>query len=57
MYNLYEECGSTASSAVILEAWPEDDAFLIYIYAQMLTGADWEAPDVVLDTFQVAINE
>lgn len=57
MYDLSENCGGTDTSMVQLEVWPESEAYLIYVYGQVNTDADWEAIDVVLDTFQVVIGE
>lgn len=57
MYDLWTDCGGDPGNATIdLEARPESGAYVVRVYAQVASDADWEALDVILDTFQ-AVTE
>ncbi len=55
-YEIWDDCGGTTTDIINLEVWPEDEAYLIIVQAQVMTDADYEALDVILDTFQVVIE-
>lgn len=48
-YHLYNDCGGTGSTLVVLAAEPEDGAYIMLIQVVLVSEADTE----VLETFQV----
>jgi serine protease Do len=54
-YELYTNCGGTSTGYFILSANPIDqpEAFLIRLELQLVSDADWDLVDVVLDSFNV----
>ncbi len=54
-YRLYSACGGTGTGYFVLSAYPEatPQAYSVRIEFQLVSEADWEALDKVLDTFNV----
>ncbi len=52
-YDLYGNCGEEGVLYIFLAALPEDESFLISVQVQLLTQADAEVLDRVLDSFIV----
>jgi hypothetical protein len=52
-YDLYIDCGDTASSIVNIAATPEDGSFLVWVLGQLVSDADVDAFSRIIDTFQV----
>jgi len=52
-YDLYRDCGGEDVRYISLVALPEDESFLISVQVQLLTQADAEVLDRVLDSFIV----
>jgi serine protease Do len=53
IYDLYINCGETDSSIINLSAEPEDRSFIMLLQIQVVTDADLDALDRILNTFQV----
>ncbi len=53
VYDLYINCGETDSTVINLSAEPEDRSFIMLLQIQVVTDADLEALDRILNTFQV----
>lgn len=52
-YDLWLNCGGTDTAFVVLEAYPPEEDFVVYVQIQIVTDADLEALDVILATFDV----
>jgi serine protease Do len=52
-YDLYVECGDALSTIVNIAAEPEDGSFLVWVVAQLVGDADYDALTRIIDTFQV----
>ncbi len=52
-YDLWLDCGGTDTAFVVLEAYPAEEDFVVYVQIQIVTDADLEALDVILATFDV----
>lgn len=52
-YDLWLNCGGTDTAFVVLEAYPPEKDFVVYVQIQIVTDADLEALDVILATFDV----
>jgi serine protease Do len=52
-YDLWVNCGEEGSTFVVLAAVPENQEYLTEVNIQMLSEADFEAGDRILNTFQV----
>ncbi len=52
-YDLWLNCGGTDTAFVVLEAYPQEEDFVVYVQIQIVTDADLEALDVILATFDV----
>jgi serine protease Do len=52
-YDLWLDCGGTDTAFVVLEAYPAEEDFVVYVQIQIVTDADVEALDVILATFDV----
>lgn len=50
-YDLWTGCGGTGTSLVVLAAVPADRSFLMVVWVQVVSEADLEALDTVLNTF------
>lgn len=53
LYDLFTECSTDKSIIIRLAAVPEDRSFLIYVNVQVVTDADLEALDAILQSFEV----
>ena len=53
VYDVYEECGSAGSSALLLALLPEDESYLARIEVYSANEADLAASDRILDSFLV----
>lgn len=52
-YDLYTECGGEGSTFVVLAAEPADGAYIMLLQVVLVSEADAEALDQILNTFQV----
>ena len=52
-YDLYTDCGGDANTFVVLVAEPPDGAFIMLLQVVLVSEADAEALDQILNTFQV----
>jgi serine protease Do len=52
-YDLYKNCGGLGTTFINLAAVPESRAFVIQVQVQIVSEADLEALDTILDTFKV----
>jgi serine protease Do len=52
-YDLYVNCTGVGSSLIVLAAEPADRSYAVVIIAQLITSADFDALDQVLNTFNV----
>ncbi len=52
-YDLYSDCGGESNTFVVLAAEPEDGAYIMLLQVVVITDADAEALDTILNTFQV----
>jgi serine protease Do len=52
-YDLWGNCGEERSSFLVLAAVPENQDFLIVVEIVMISDADFEAGDRILDSFEV----
>lgn len=52
-YDVYGDCGGQGSTLVILSAVPETRAFIMLVVVQVVSQADLEALDAILNSFQV----
>jgi len=52
-YDVYNECGGEGSSFVQLAAEPADGSFILFLQIVLVSDADLEAIDMILNTFQV----
>jgi len=52
-YDLWLNCGGTDTAFLVLEAYPQEADFVVYVQIQIVTDADLEALDVILATFDV----
>jgi serine protease Do len=53
LYDIWKECGGTDTVFLVVAFAPEDNAFLGMVQVQVVTEADLEALDRILDTFVV----
>jgi serine protease Do len=53
LYDFYSDCGDVGSSFIYLAAFPPDNAFLIWVSIQVVTDADLDALDHILNSFFV----
>jgi serine protease Do len=53
MYDLYSNCGGSGTSVINLSAEPEDRSFIMLLQIQVVSDADLDALDRILNTFQV----
>ena len=54
MYDFYSDCGDAGSSLIYIAALPADNAFIIWVQVQIVTDADLDALDHILESFYVA---
>ncbi len=54
-YDLWVDCGGEGTLILALFAQPEDQSFIIVVLVQIVTEADLEALDHILDTFLVDV--
>ena len=52
-YDYYENCGGAGTVFIVLAAVPETRAYVILVQVQIVSEADLEALDRILDTFNV----
>jgi serine protease Do len=52
-YDLWSDCGGTGSLYIVLSASPEDQSFIILVTVQVVTDADLDALDHILNSFVV----
>jgi len=52
-YDVWLNCGGTDAAFLVLEAYPQEQDFVVFIQIQVVTDADLEALDVILATFDV----
>jgi serine protease Do len=52
-YDLYVNCTGVGSTLIVLAAEPADRSYAVVIIAQLITSADFDALDRVLNTFNV----
>ena len=52
-YDLWLNCGGTDTTFLVLEAYPQEEDFVVYVQIQIVTDADLEALDMILATFDV----
>jgi serine protease Do len=52
-YDVWLDCGGTNTAFVVLEAYPEDEEFVILVQIQIVSDADLEAFDAILASFEV----
>ena len=50
-YDIWENCGNGNGTFMVLTAVPEDAAFVILLEAQLMSNADFDAFQEILDTF------
>jgi serine protease Do len=55
-YDLWLGCGGTETAFVVLEAYPPDQSFVVLVQVQIVSDADLEAFDVILNTFDVLVG-
>jgi serine protease Do len=55
-YDLWTNCGGTATVFIDLEAYPADGSFLVLVQVQVVDEADLEALDHILDTFDTNLG-
>lgn len=53
LYDLYSDCGGVGSGVIDIVAFPPDSAFLIWVQTQIVSDADLEALDHILNSFYV----
>jgi serine protease Do len=53
VYDLYSDCGGVGSSVINLSAEPADKSFIMLLQVQVISDADLDALDNILNTFQV----
>jgi serine protease Do len=51
VYDFWYDCGDANSMVLVLAAVPEDNSYVALVLIQMLTDADLEAGDTILNTF------
>jgi serine protease Do len=52
-YDLYVNCTGVGATVIVLAAEPADRSYAVVIIAQLITSADFDALDQVLNTFNV----
>lgn len=52
-YDLWEDCGNTGSIYIVLSAVPDNRAFIMLVAVQVVSDADLDALDQILNTFVV----
>jgi hypothetical protein len=52
-YDLYSDCGEDLSVFIVIAAEPPGGGFLIYVQIVAVSGADFDAADEIIRTFQV----
>jgi serine protease Do len=52
-YDLWSECGGTETIYIVLAVQPEDASFLALVTVQVVTDADLDALDTIMNTFIV----
>lgn len=55
-YDVWLDCGGTATAIVILEAYPATQDFVVFVQIQVVSDADLEALDVILASFDVVVD-
>jgi serine protease Do len=53
VYDLYSDCGGAGSAVINLSAEPADKSFIMLLQVQVVSDADLDALDNILNTFQV----
>ena len=53
LYDLYGDCSDAGSNVINIVAFPPDNAFIIWVQTQIVTDADLDALDHILDSFYV----
>ena len=53
LYDHYTNCGGSGTQFVILAAVPEDREFMVVVQIQVVSEADLDALDKIVDTFEV----
>jgi hypothetical protein len=56
LFNFFTDCGGTDTRLIVVAAQPEDGSFTILLTVQVVSQADLDAADRILDTFQVIGN-
>ena len=51
-FEVWESCGGTDTSILTIVAQPEDKAFAVFVLVQIVTDADLDATDKIIETFQ-----
>lgn len=52
-WEFWTDCGGTDTALVLVAATPDDGSFLVYVLVQVVSDADLEALDTIIDTFLV----
>ena len=52
-YEMFSNCGGTATSAIVVAAFPPDSTYGVLVTVQVVTDADLAALDEVLRSFNV----
>jgi serine protease Do len=52
-FETYKACGDTDAGIIVVAAAPEDESVLLFVLVQVVTDADLEALDKIMDTFQM----
>jgi serine protease Do len=56
LYDYYTNCGGMGTTLIVLSAVPENRGFLILLQVQVVSQADLEALDKILNSFEVVGN-
>ncbi len=53
LYDYYTECGDVGSQIIDIVAFPENREFLVWVQTQVVSAADLEALDRIINSFEV----
>jgi len=53
VYDVWLDCGGTSTAFVVLEAYPDDESFVVLVQVQIVSDADLEALDKLLGSFDL----
>jgi serine protease Do len=53
LFNFFTDCGGTDTRFIVVAAQPEDGSFTILLTVQVVSQADLNAADRILDSFEV----